>query len=112
MSGSVDKTLAVWNVSTGEKLQTLGENAGEVLDVASAGGRIVSASGKTCTVWNDCVAQIELAGHKKRVTCVAARAVNNQTAGLQYQGELSRWARPRRRRGGDAMGFVATTPRS
>ncbi len=74
ITASNDHTLKVWNVITGELMQTLVGHKGWVFDVAVIdSNRVISASfDKTLKVWNLQTGQIErtLIGHKEWVSSV------------------------------------------
>ena len=74
VSGSLDKTVKVWNVETGELLHTLEGHSGWVMSVAMDGSRVVSGSeDKTVKVWNVETGELlhTLEGHSKVVRRVA-----------------------------------------
>ena len=76
VSGSLDKTVKIWDINTGELLNTLTGHTNYVYSVAINEGRVVSGSwDKTIKVWDVITGNLlnTLQGHGDFVRCVAIR---------------------------------------
>ena len=74
ITGSLDKTIKVWNLATGELKQTFSGHSAAVTSVAIGGDKIVSSGGdSTIKVWSLATGELErtLTGHSAAVTSVA-----------------------------------------
>ena len=95
VSGSSDKSVRVWDVSTGVEIKELKGHIGAVYSVAfsSVGTQIVSGIDKYVHVWDVSTGMKlkELKGHSRRVNLVAFSSDGTQIASGSYDNSVRVW---------------------
>jgi WD40 repeat protein len=99
-SGYYDRTVRVWNISTGQETLTLKGHNDQVSSVAFSpdGTRLASASGPIMKVWDALTGQeiLTLKGHNDRVSSVAFSPDGKRLASASEERTVRVWdARPR-----------------
>lgn len=97
VSGSLDRTLKVWDIESGRELQTLGGHAAFITAVAisSDGRRALSASADTTVrVWDLTSGEqlLTFAGHTESVTGVAVVPDGQHALSCSWDGSLAIWS--------------------
>jgi hypothetical protein len=92
VSSSFDKTIKIWDLSTGKRIATLKGHAGAVFCLSSMEGKLVSGSrDKTIKIWDlstgKCIATLE--GHEGPVSCLSS--MDGKLVSGSYDKTIKTW---------------------